>query len=255
MDLSLRKYHQVVFWSITFVVLTFSFGRSYGGYAQSFFFVSFLFPVILGTSIFFNSFLVPRYLLKRKYVKFGQYSLYALVFSVYLEILVITLSLSVFSGYQYDQMNPRTTNILFLTTIMYLLVFANTILFLLQEYFRGQDRNAEMEAERERIKKRHLVIKSDRRNLHLEFENLVYIESVGNYVRIHLRSGSPVMTKESLQAIENRLPPGFLRIHRSILVNMDHITSFNHEGVYINELELPVSRKYKETALHRLNTG
>lgn len=43
-----------------------------------------------------------------------------------------------------------------------------------------------------------------------------------------------------------------MRIHRSILVNRDKIQAFNKEWVTINELDLPISRKYKEEVLHKL---
>lgn len=248
----MRKYYQIVFWIITFVVLTLSFGRSYSGYAQSFYFVTFLFPVILGTCFFFNSFLVPKYLLKKKYFKFILYSLYTLVFSVYLEILVLTLSLIVFANYRYDQLNPKTTDIVFLTVVMYFLVLANTVVLLLQEYFMGQDRNNALTTEQEKLKKGCLIVRSERKNINVEYGSILYIESVGNYVKINLGSGKSVMTKEKISTIEGKLPNTFIRIHRSILVNAEQITSFNREWVHINEHELPISRKYKETALKRL---
>lgn len=248
----MSKYYQTAFWVITFVFLTLSFGRSYGGYAQSFYFVTCLFPVILGTSVFFNSFLVPRYLLRKRYLKFILYTLYALVFSVYLEILVLTLSLVVFANYQFDRMNPRTRDILFLTVLMYALVFANTIFVLLQEYLKGQDRNKALEKEWNKLKRGYLVVTSERKSIQMEFESILYIESVGNYVRIYRNSGKPVMTKEKTSAIQERLPDSFVRIHRSIVVNSDHITSFNRECVNVKEVELPIGRKHKEEALRRL---
>lgn len=245
----MRYYYQIVYWIITFVILTLTFGRSYGGYAHSFYFVTFLFPVILGTSLFFNSFLVPKFLLEKKYFLFIQYSLYTLIFSVYLEILVLTLSLVVFAQYQYDQLNPKTTDIVFLTVIMYLLVFVNTIVLLLQEYFRGQDRNQALESEHDKLKKGYLTVKSDRKSINVDYGTIAYIESVGNYVKINSDSGKPIMTKEKISVIEEKLPGNFLRIHRSIVVNIDQISSFNREWVNINDLELPISRKYKESAL------
>jgi hypothetical protein len=248
----MRKHYQIAFWIITFVVLTLSFGRPYGGYAQSFYFVTFLFPVILGTSFFYNSFLVPKYLLKKKYFIFIQYSLYTLVFSVYLEILVLTLSLIVFANYRYDQLNPRTTDIVFLTVVMYFLVFANTVVLLLQEYFIGLDKNNALKTEQEKLKKGCLIVKSERKNINVEFGTILYIESVGNYVKIIPTSGKPIMTKEKISTIEGKLPNTFIRIHRSILVNVDQITSFNKEWVNINDHELPISRKYKEPTLNRL---
>ena len=247
------RFFQIAFWIVSFIILTLAFGRSYGGYAQSFYFVTFLFPVILGTSVLFNSFLVPRFLLQKKYFKFIQYSLYTLIFSVYLEILVLTLSLIVSANYRYDQLNPKTTDIVFLTLIMYFFVFANTIVLLLREFFQGQDRNIVLETEQEKLKKGHLLVKYERKNKNLEFGTIRYIESVGNYVKINPVSGKPIMTKEKISTIENKLPGNFIRIHRSILVNADQVTSFSREWVNMGDLELPISRKYKEAALNKLN--
>ena len=162
------KFYQIAFWSAMFVLLTILFGRSYGGYAHAFFFVTFLFPVILGTSIFFNSFLIPKYLLKKNYFRFIQYSIYTLIFSVYFEILVLTLSLIVFANYRYDQLNPKTTDIVFLTVIMFFLVLVNTTVLLLQEYFRGEDKTSALEAAHDKIMKGHLTVKSERKNINID---------------------------------------------------------------------------------------
>lgn len=163
----MHTYYHIGFWIITFIVLTLSFGQSYGGYAQSFYFVTFLFPVIFGTSQFFNSILVPKFLLRRKYFKFIQYSLYAIIISVYLEILVLTLSLIVFANYQYDQLNPKTTDIVFLTVLMYFLVFLNTIVLLLREYLTGQDRNRKLAEDYDKLKTGMLTVRSERKYINL----------------------------------------------------------------------------------------
>ena len=249
----MRKFYHIAFWTTMFVLLTLSFGRSYGGYAHAFYFVTFLFPVILGTSIFFNSFLIPKYLLRKKYFKFIQYGVYTLIFSIYFEILVLTLSLIVFANYRYDQLNPKTTDIVFLTVIMYFLVLVNTTVLLLQKYFMGEDKTSALESEHKKIKKGHLAVKSERKNINVDYDTIRYIESVGNYVRINRDPEKPIMTKEKISTIEEKLPDSFLRIHRSIVVNVDQVTSFSREWININDLELPISRKYKEAALNRLN--
>ena len=234
--------------------MTIAFGRSYGGYAQSFYFVTFLFPIILGTSIFFNSFLVQKYLLSKQYLKFIQYSIYTLIFSVYLEILVLTLSLVVFENYQYEQLNPKTTDILFLTVIMYFLVFLNTIILLLREYFKGLERNKVLEIEHNKINRGYITVISARKNINISFESISHIESVGNYVKIHPISGKTILSKQKISNIENNLPNMFLRIHRSIIININQITSFNREWIIIDDLELPISRKYKVEVLRKLQS-
>lgn len=196
-----------------------------------------------------------KVLARKKYFRFIQYSIYTLIFSVYFEILVLTLSLVVFVNYRYDQLNPKTTDIIFLTVIMYFLVLVNTIVLLLQEYFRGQDRTNALETENDKIKRGNLTVKSERKSINIDYGTIVFIESVGNYVKINHDSGKPIITKERISAIEEKLPNSFLRIHRSIVVNVNKITSFkfNREWININDLELPISRKYKEKALNRSN--
>jgi hypothetical protein len=242
----MRGYIKILFWILTFIILTLIFGRSYGGLAQSFYFVSFLFPVIVGTSYLFNSFLVPRFLLTKKYFKFGLYFLYTLIFSVYLELLVMTLSLTLFANYQFDKLNPQTTDIYLLTIVLYFFVFLNTVIVLIREFFMGQERQEELETEKDKLQKGYLIVRSERKNTKVLFDHIVYVESVGNYIRVHASSGDAILSKEKISSIEERLPDHFLRIHRSILVNMDKISSFNKESVIVEEIELPLGRKYKE---------
>lgn len=248
----MKRYFQILFWVVSFIFLTLVFGKSYGGRAQSFYFVSFLFPVIVGTSFLFNSFLIPRYLLKRRYLKFGLYLLYALVFSVYLELLVMTLSLTLFANYQYDALNPKTTDIYLLTIVLYFFVFLNTIVKLIQEFFKSQVKQRELEVEKGKLQQGFLLVRSERKNAKVSFDSITYVESVGNYVQIHTSADEPMLTKEKISYMEERLPDHFLRIHRSILVNRDKISSYTRESVIMDEIELPVSRKYKESFLIKM---
>jgi len=249
----MRRFYHSIFWILTFVILTLTFGRSYGGLAKSFYFVAFLFPIIVGTSYLLTSYLVPRFLLKRDYFKFVLYFIYALVFSVYLEMLVMTLSLIVFANFQYSELNPKTTDIVFLTVVLYFFVFLNTIIFLIQEYFRGEEKQRALETEKEKLTQGYLVVRSERKNSNLPYNQIEYVESLGNYARILISGGDPVLTKEKISSLEERLPGNFLRIHRSIIVNRDKIQSFSREFIHVNDVALPLSRKYKEEVLRVLN--
>jgi len=249
----MRSLYQTIFWILSFVILTLAFGPSFGELSQSFFFVSFLFPVIVGTSYLVNAFLVPRYLLRKSYFKFILYFIYVLVFSVYLEMLVVTLSLILFANFQYTELNPKTSDVVFLTVVLYFFVFLNTIIFLIRAYFMGEEKQKELEAEKQKLKKGFIVIRSERKNMQIPYDHIAYVESVGNYVRIQTSSGDSILSKEKISRLEERLPEYFLRIHRSIIVNRDKIQSFNKEWITVNENDLPLSRKYKEQIINQLN--
>ena len=249
----MRRLYHTIFWIITFVFLTLTFGRSYGGLSRSFYFVAFLFPVIVGTSYLVTSYLIPRFLLQRKYFRFILYFIYTLVFSVYLEMLVMTLSLVLFANFQYSELNPKTTDIVFLTLVLYFFVFLNTIVFLIQEYYRGEERHKELLEEKEKLRKGYLLVRSERKLCQIQYDTIEYIESLGNYVRIINTSGEDILTKEKISVLLERLPEGFIRIHRSILVNRDKIQTFNRELIIVRDVELPLSRKYKDEVMATLS--
>ena len=249
----MRRLYHPIFWILTFLILTLFFGRSYDSLSQSFFFVSFLFPVIVGTSYLVNAYLVPRFLLERKYFKFGLYFIYTLVFSVYLEMLVMTLSLVLFANFQYEALNPKTTDIVYLSVVLYFFVFLNTIIFLIREYFLGQEREQKLEADKEKLTRGYLVVRSERKNNQVPYAQIEYVESLGNYARIIISAGESILTKEKISSLKERLPESFLRIHRSIVVNRDKIQSFNREIITVNDVELPLSRKYKDEVIGSLN--
>ena len=94
---------------------------------------------------------------------------------------------------------------------------------------------------------RRLVLKSDYKNVAVFVDSILYIESIDNYVKVHLADGTSVLSKISLRAVEEQLPQGeFLRIHRSFLVSRARITSFSRSEVTLGKSGsmLPIGKKY-----------
>ena len=78
--------------------------------------------------------------------------------------------------------------------------------------------------------------------------DIVYIEGLKDYIRIHLKSSQrPVVTRMPMKTIEEQLPaPDFIRIHKSYIVSITFITAVRKSSVFINTLELPVSDTYRD---------
>lgn len=94
----------------------------------------------------------------------------------------------------------------------------------------------------------HLFVKSEYRLVRIELSEIKYIESMHEYVRIHLINDKPVMTLLSLKSVEEQLPPKkFLRVHRSFIVNIDRIKVVERNRIiFDNNVYIPVSDQYKE---------
>jgi len=168
-------------------------------------------------------------------------------------MLVMTLSLVLFANFHYNDLNPKTKDVVFLTTILYFFVFLNTIIFLMKAYFMGEEKQKELEAEKQKLLKGYLVVRSERKSRQIPYDQIAYVESVGNYVKILTSSGEAILSKEKISSLKEKLPDYFLRIHRSIIVNRDKIQSFNKEWITVNENDLPLSRKYKEQIINQLS--
>jgi DNA-binding LytR/AlgR family response regulator len=94
-----------------------------------------------------------------------------------------------------------------------------------------------------------MFVRADRRMLKIDFDSIIYIESYSDYIKIHLPSET-IVTRETISAIEAKLPKRqFLRIHRSYIIALTHISSFTNEEIIINNTALTISRSYKKEVL------
>ncbi|GAA4900272.1 hypothetical protein GCM10023311_27280 [Flaviramulus aquimarinus] len=97
-----------------------------------------------------------------------------------------------------------------------------------------------------------MFVRADRRMIKIDFEAVIYIESYSDYIKIHL-ANETIVTRETISAIEAKLPSKrFLRIHRSYIIALKHITSFTNEEIIINNTALTISRSYKKDVLQIL---
>ncbi|MCJ8164181.1 LytTR family DNA-binding domain-containing protein [Pontibacter sp. E15-1] len=95
----------------------------------------------------------------------------------------------------------------------------------------------------------YLFLKVEYQLVRIAFSDILYIEGLKDYVKVHLAHESkPVLSLTSLKALEEKLPAKrFMRIHRSYIVALDKITAVSRGKVQIGETSLPVSDQYKET--------
>ncbi|AXT57105.1 LytTR family DNA-binding domain-containing protein [Aquimarina sp. AD1] len=99
----------------------------------------------------------------------------------------------------------------------------------------------------------HLYVNSNKKFIKINFEEILYIESIKDYVRIHLKDAS-IMTKDSITNFKLKLPDNFLRIHRSFIVNIIKVTAFTKVDVEIGDKEIPIGASYKEYVMSFLSS-
>ncbi len=87
--------------------------------------------------------------------------------------------------------------------------------------------------------------------------DITYIEGMKDYVKIYLSTArKPVLTKSTLKAIEEKLPPQkFMRVHKSFIVHVDKIESIRNREIRIGEAEIPVGEASLEELMRVLGHG
>lgn len=95
---------------------------------------------------------------------------------------------------------------------------------------------------------RPVTFTSDYRKVSLKKEEILYVESHDSEVWIITRDGQRYRNRTGISQWENILGPGFLRIHRSFLVNAADATLVSPDLVSVGGQSIPVSRKYKDSA-------
>jgi DNA-binding LytR/AlgR family response regulator len=100
---------------------------------------------------------------------------------------------------------------------------------------------------------RFVHIKADRKIHKVIESDILYIESLDDYVKVHLKE-MVLITHENISMLEEKLPyPPFVRIHRSFIINLKWVKTISNDGIGLNGKELPIGRAFKKSALNRLS--
>lgn len=97
----------------------------------------------------------------------------------------------------------------------------------------------------------HIYVNTNRKFVKIIFKDVLYVESIKDYVRIHLIDGS-VSTKDKISVFEKKVPSYFMRVHRSYMVNYHKITSYTMQDVEIGAVEIPIGISYKKGVMKML---
>ena len=96
-----------------------------------------------------------------------------------------------------------------------------------------------------------LSIKTDHMVSLVKFENIIYLESMGEYVRIHTTEGKTLTALYRLKNMEAALPADtFMRVHRSYIVNLRRIAGYAKGRIFFSTDEndfVPIGENYRET--------
>jgi DNA-binding LytR/AlgR family response regulator len=99
----------------------------------------------------------------------------------------------------------------------------------------------------------HIYIKTEGKLIRLANESILYIESMGDYVKF-VTADKKYVTHNTIKNLEDRVNKSFfLKVHRSYIINLRKIDDMRENCLFIQGKEIPISKANKSTVLNRLN--
>jgi len=99
----------------------------------------------------------------------------------------------------------------------------------------------------------HIYIKTEGKLVRLKNDDILYIESMGDYVRF-VTGDKRYITHNTIKNLEEKVNrKTFMKIHRSFIINIQKVENIRENALYINGLEIPISKAHKADVIRRIN--
>ena len=138
-----------------------------------------------------------------------------------------------------DNLSPMLLNPIFLGLIMAVFAYCD---YLLSDYLRRRFKD----------EPKTITFTSEYRKVTLEISEVMYVESRDTEVWIYATKSRTFRNRTPITQWQNILEDGFIRIHRSYLVNRSFVESYDNETVTVGSQSLPISRKNRKEILFLL---
>ncbi|PKQ60237.1 hypothetical protein BZG02_20180 [Labilibaculum filiforme] len=99
-----------------------------------------------------------------------------------------------------------------------------------------------------------IFIKADKKTIKLNFNDIKYIEGLGDYIKIHTLTKT-IVSKLTIKKMEELLPPKqFPRVHKSFIISLELIESIEGNQIEINDFKIPIGLMYRQNFMNLINT-
>lgn len=232
----------VIFWTAYYVL----FGLIWvgeEGYLASFYLEFVLLPLRILAVYLTIYFLLPKYLLGKRYIPFLLG--YAIVLlsggilqRVFIHLFYENLLLNDSGNGLFNSMKLVRAIVLINTTAILVLA-----LKIFQLWVKESEKNQNLESE-------ILEVRSSRRTHRIATQDILFVEGLGNYVTYHMLDGSKITSYGTVKAALALLPANFSRVHKSYIVNKKHIKSYDTMTIDVNNNAIPRGKSVSDEVLN-----
>jgi DNA-binding LytR/AlgR family response regulator len=125
--------------------------------------------------------------------------------------------------------------------------------FSYQRFIQSLDKLKPLNEKKEEVEEMsHVFIKSDGKLIRLNNDDILYIESMGDYVKF-ITNDKKIISHNTIKALTEKINPDvFCKVHRSYIINMNKISDIRDNTLYIANAKIPVSKANRSTVMSRI---
>lgn len=172
------------------------------------------------------------------------------------DLLFLDINMPSISGLDFYKKLPHKTMVIFTTAYSEFAVEGFTLSatdYLLKPISLSRFQQAAEKAytqwklQNQNIEQQYLFIRADYSLIKILFSDILYIEGLDDYIKIHILNQKTVVARMTLKAILQKLPETeFVRVHRSFIVPVSKVSKIRNKIIFIDQAEIPISVSYEE---------
>lgn len=111
------------------------------------------------------------------------------------------------------------------------------------------------ENKKESVSQQYLFIRADYSLIKINVNDILFIEGLDDYLKIHLTKQKPIVARMTMKSILDKLSAKeFVRVHRSYIVSLKHAQNVRNKIISVAGEEIPLGSSYEETFLNSFNS-
>lgn len=182
-----------------------------------------------------------------------------------IDLFFLDIQMPELSGLEFSKLLPVTSRLIFTTAFDQYAIDGykvSALDYLLKPFDYNEFLNAARKArdyfetvpaavQKTEKKQDFIFVKSEYRQVKIDFSEVLYIEGLKDYVKIYLKDNTkPVLTLMSMKKLEEELPcEDFMRIHRSYIIALNKIEAIERNHIVIGNQQIVIAPNYKKTLM------
>ncbi|MDW3646375.1 MAG: LytTR family DNA-binding domain-containing protein [Bacteroidia bacterium] len=123
----------------------------------------------------------------------------------------------------------------------------------LSQHLVGDIKNSFQQMLKSKEQKQYFEFSTKTKHIKIPFSDILFIKASHVYIEIICTDGRKELIRKSLRSMKSKiLSENFLQCHRSYIVNINQVDSWNSKQLYMQDYEIPISRSKKKDLLKRL---